>query len=155
MEFSDLIHVIQSLNAPDAFKPRLTLAQWKSLEPYLIKREVLVSELLITQGEIDRTMYFIGRGSVSVFVNGAGDRSNRIAILREGSVVGEPCLFASEPRMANVEAIQDCVVWGLRSPRFAEMAPRLPLLALELMRAAGEVMAIRWRACMENRIPFA
>ena len=158
MEFSDLIFAVQTLNAPDAFKPRLTLAQWKSLEPYLVKREVPASELLITQGDLDRTMYFVGRGSLGVFINAGnagGDRSNRIAILREGSVVGEPCLFTSEPRMANVEAIQNCIVWALRGPRFTEMAQRIPLLALELMRTAGEVMAVRWRACMENKIPFA
>lgn len=155
MEFSDLVYAVQTLNAPDAFRTRLSLAQWKSLEPYLTRHEIPMGEVLIAQGELDRAMYFLGRGSVNVFVNGGAPGENRIAILREGSVVGEPCLFTNEPRMANVEAMQLCTVWALRGPRFDELSQRIPLLALELMRAAGSVMAVRWRACLEGKVPFA
>lgn len=155
MEFADLVYAVQTLNAPDAFKARLTLAQWKSLEPYLTRYEIPAADLIITQGELDRAMYFIGRGTVSVFMSGGIPGDSRIAILREGAVVGEPCLFTNEPRMANVEAIQACTVWALRGPRFDELAQRMPLLALELLRAAGNVMAVRLRASLERRIALA
>ena len=44
--------------------------------------------------------------------------------------------------MANVEAMTPCVVWALRGPRMEELAQRSPALALELLRAAGAVMAV-------------
>jgi CRP/FNR family cyclic AMP-dependent transcriptional regulator len=154
MEFADLVHAIQTLNAEDAFRARFTLDQWKAIAPYLSQHEVNAGSLLIKQGESDRVMYFLGQGSLHVFMTGGPPGSSRIAILRPGSVVGEPGLFSNEPRMANAEAIMTSTVWALRGPRLEELAQRSPVLALELLRAAGAVMAIRMRTALTKQIPL-
>ena len=69
-------------------------------------------------------------------------------------MVGEPGLFNDGPRMANVEAMTACEVWALRGPRLEELAQRNPALALELLRAAGNVMAVRMRANLAKQTPF-
>jgi CRP-like cAMP-binding protein len=145
MEINDLVHAMQTLNAEDAFRPRLTLDQWRVIAPYLTRHDIRAGDLLIKQGDNDRTMYFLGQGSLQVFVTGGPPGSNRIAILRAGSVIGEPGVFGDGARMANVEAMTPCSVWALRGPRLEELAQRSPALALELLRAAGGVMAIRMR----------
>jgi CRP/FNR family cyclic AMP-dependent transcriptional regulator len=48
-----------------------------------------------------------------------------------------------------------CAVWALRGPRLEELAQRSPALALELLRAAGGVMATRMRANLQRQIPFS
>jgi CRP-like cAMP-binding protein len=154
MELNDLVHAIQTLNAEDAFRSRLTLDQWRVISPYLTRHDIRAGDLLIKQGDTDRTMYFLGQGSLQVFVTGGPPGSNRIAILRAGSVVGEPGLFGDGPRMANVEAMTPCAVWALRGPRLEELAARSPALALELLRAAGGVMSTRMRNNMVRQIPF-
>ena len=53
------------------------------------------------------------------------------------------------------EAMTPCVVYALRVPRLEELAQRLPALALELMRAAGGVMATRMRANLAKQTPFS
>jgi CRP/FNR family cyclic AMP-dependent transcriptional regulator len=154
MEFNELVQAMQTLNAEDAFRPRLSLDQWRTIAPYLTRHDIRAGDLLIKQGDTDRTMYFLGQGSLQVFVTGGAPGSNRIAILRTGSVVGEPGMFSDGARMANVEAMTPCAVWALRGPRLEELAQRSPALALELMRAAGGVMAIRMRANLQRQIPF-
>jgi len=154
MEFQQLVQAIQSLNAEDAFRPRLSQDQWRTIAPYLTRHDIRAGDLLIKQGDTDRTMYFLGDGSLQVFVTGGPPGSNRIAILRTGSVVGEPGLFNDGPRMANVEAMTPCAVWALRGPRLEELSQRLPALALELLRAAGGVMAMRMRANLTRQVPF-
>jgi CRP/FNR family cyclic AMP-dependent transcriptional regulator len=154
MEFTELVQAIQSLNAEDAFRPRLTMDQWKNIAPYLSRHDIRAGDLLIKQGDFDRTMYFLGQGSLHVFMTGGAPGSNRIAILRVGSVVGEPSLFGEGPRMANAEAMMPSTVWALRGPRLEELAQRSPALALELLRAAGNVMATRMRANMLRQVPF-
>ncbi len=154
MEITELIQAIQSLNAEDAFRPRLTAEQWRAIAPYLSRHEIRAGDLLIKQGDVDRAMYFLAQGSLQIFVSGAPPGAHRIAILRSGSVVGEPGLFGDSPRMANVEAMTPCVVFALRGPRLEELAQRLPALALELLRAAGGVMATRMRANLAKQTPF-
>ncbi len=154
MDIAPLVQAMQTLNAEDAFRPRLTLDQWRVIAPFLTRHEIRAGDLLIKQGDADRSMYMLAQGSLQVFVSGGAPGSNRIAILRAGSVVGEPGLFNDGPRMANVEAMTACEVWALRGPRFEELAQRNPALALELLRSAGNVMAVRMRANLAKQVPF-
>ena len=154
MDINDLVQAIQTLNSEDAFKARLSPEQWRIVAPYLTRHELRSGDLLIKQGDTDRSTYFLSQGSLQVFVTGGAPGSSRIAILRAGSIVGEPGLFSDGHRMANVEAMTACVVWALRGPRLEELAQRSPALALELLRAAGGVMATRMRAAMSKQIPF-
>ena len=154
MDINDLVQAIQTLNSEDAFKARLSPEQWRIVAPYLTRHELRSGDLLIKQGDTDRSTYFLSQGSLQVFVTGGAPGSSRIAILRAGSIIGEPGLFSDGYRMANVEAMTACVVWALRGPRLEELAQRSPALALELLRAAGGVMATRMRAAMSKQIPF-
>ena len=154
MDIDELVKAVQTLNADDAFRARLTLDNWRTIAPYLARYEIRPGDLLIKQGDADRSMYFLAQGSMQIFVTGGPPGSNRIAILRAGSVVGEPGLFGDSPRMANVEAMTPCVIYALRCPRLEELAQRLPALALELLRTAGGVMAVRMRATMAKQTPF-
>jgi CRP-like cAMP-binding protein len=149
MDIQSLYDAVHSLNAADAFKPRLPLEQWSTLQAYLTRHEVRAGDLLLTQGEHDRTLYLLESGSLQVFVTQPKPASSRLSILRAGSVVGEAGLFSDQPRMANVEAMTPCVVWALRGPRYEELASRHPALALELVRAAAAVMGVRMRSNIE------
>jgi CRP-like cAMP-binding protein len=155
---SELIHVVQTLNAPDAFRPRIGPEQWRVITQYLTRHDIRAGDLLIKQGEGERTMYLLERGSLQVFVTvsaGAAPGSRRVAILRPGAVVGEAGLFGEGPRMANVEAMTACVVWALRGPRFEEMAARQPALAFEVVRAAAAVLAARMRENLRANVPVS
>ena len=154
MTHEDLLQAIQSLNAEDAFRPRLDPSQWRTFLQYLTRHELRASDLLVKQGEVDRTLYFLGQGTLQVYaVGGPGGGGSKIAILRPGGMCGEPGLFADGPRTANVEAMTPCVIWAMRLPRFEEMAARVPAIALEVLRAAGGVMATRMRANMTRQMP--
>jgi CRP/FNR family cyclic AMP-dependent transcriptional regulator len=155
MGIDDLVKVVQTLNAEDAFRARLSSEQWRTLAPYLGRHEIRAGDLLTKQGETDRAMYFLGQGSMQVFVRGGPPGSHRVSILRAGAVVGETGLFGESPRMANVEAMTPCIVWALTGPRMEELGQRSPALALELLRAAGAVMAARMRAHISRQMPIA
>ncbi|GAP37848.1 cyclic nucleotide-binding domain-containing protein [Piscinibacter sakaiensis] len=154
MDLSELVEAIDTLNAPDAFKCGFTLLQWQTIENYLIPFEMKAGEVLIEQGETDRVCYFLGRGSLQVYVTGGPPGASRIAIVRAGAIVGEPSLFGDQPRMASVSTLTPCTLWALSGQRFEQMAQRVPALALDFLRAAGNVMAIRMRATLVRQTPF-
>ena len=154
-DISDLIQSVQTLNAEDAFRPRIGTELWRTLASYLSRHEIRAGDLLIKHGDRERTMYLLERGSLQVFISREKPGAQRIAILRSGSVVGEAGLFGEGPRMANVEAMTPCVVWALRGPRLEELVARVPPLAYEVVRAAAAVLAARLRANMENSVPVS
>ena len=150
MDIQELYDAVHTLNSPDAFKPRLTLEQWRMFQTFLTRYDIRAGDLLVKQEDHDRTMYLLERGTLQVFVNNPKPGVSRLSILRAGSVVGEAGLFSDQPRMANVEAMTACVVWSLRGPRLEELMARNPIVALELVRAAAAVMGVRMRANIEQ-----
>ena len=136
MGIDELVQAVQTLNTEDAFRPRLSHDQWRAIAPYLGRHEIRAGELLIKQGDADRSMYLLGQGTMQVYMSVGPSGTNRVAILRAGAVVGESGLFGDTPRMASVEAMTPSIVWALRGPRMEELAQRSPALALEVLRAA-------------------
>ncbi len=155
MEIDQLVQSVESLRTEDAFHPRLSLAQWRTLARYLSVHRLSAGDLLLRQGEVDRSVYFVHAGSLHVYVNDAPPGSFRVALLRPGSLVGESGLFSDAPHTAQVEALVPSVVWGLHSPRFEELTQRVPSIALEVMRAAGAVMAVRLRSHVADQVAVA
>src|SRR5678809_1625358 len=90
MDIDELVKAVQTLNADDAFRARLTLDNWRVIAPYLARYEIRAGDLLIKQGDADRSMYFISQGSMQVFVTGGPPGSNKVAILRA-------CLLYTSP----------------------------------------------------------
>ncbi len=60
MDFNQLVQAVQSLNAEDAFRPRLDAGQWQTLSQYLTRHDVRPGDLIIKQGDRgDRAMYLL------------------------------------------------------------------------------------------------
>lgn len=154
MDITTLVHAVQTLNAADAFKAGLGAQHWQTLEPYLARHSLRAGDLLIRQGDADRSAYLLEQGNLQVYVSGGPPGRSRIAILRPGSLVGESALFAEVPRTANVEAMTPCVAWALSVVRLEELCARAPSLALQLLRAAGAVMAVRMRDNLARGLPL-
>lgn len=154
MPITTLVQAVQTLNAEDAFRPRFDMEQWRILGAYFVRQEFRSGQTVIRQGQFERSMYFLEQGSMQVFVDQAAPGKQRIALLRAGAVVGEPAMFASVPRMANVEAMSPCVAWELGGIRLDELSLSKPAIALEFLRAAGAVMAVRMRLNLERGLPL-
>ncbi|WP_374675295.1 cyclic nucleotide-binding domain-containing protein [Ideonella sp.] len=153
MAVDHLLQAVQTLNAADAFRPRLDASQWRVIVPFLQEFKLRSGDLLIRHRDVDRVCYLLESGTLQVYVPDAGPVRRPVAILRPGSVVGEPALFTDTPRMAQVEAMSPAVVWGLSRHRFDEFSQRQPEMAVEFLRAAGAVMVERMRANLERGMP--
>jgi len=150
-----LIEAVKSLNADDALPLRYTMAHWQALVPYLTRHEVRAGDRVVQFGDNDRVMFLVESGNFQVYVPEPTPVRRPVNIVRAGAVLGEPALFVDAPRMAQVEAMSSGVIWALARSRFEEFAQRQPQLALELLRAAGAVMALRMRANLERGLPQA
>jgi CRP-like cAMP-binding protein len=115
---------------------------WSQLLPYLHPAQIAASQVLISQGARDRTVYFIESGSLSVHYEDAAGRI-RLAIVGPGSAVGEGSFFSHAPRNATVQAARPSRVWAMTPQRFSELAKHHPQTALAVTLALGALVAER------------
>ena len=141
----DLTGLIQAIHlgaAEDGMNNLLSPEQWDLLAPYLRPVDLPAGQVLFAQGTLDRSLYLIESGSLSVHYEDEKQRL-RLAIVGPGSVVGEGAFFSHRPRSATVQAGAASRLWALTALRFAELANRQPAVALQLAMAAGAVQAKR------------
>ncbi|HXE21498.1 MAG TPA: cyclic nucleotide-binding domain-containing protein [Rhodoferax sp.] len=138
----DLIRAVALDNAYDALHLPLSTAQWDLLGSFLQPFALAQGQVLIEQGAMDRTLYFIESGTLSVHYEDEEGRMT-LAMVGAGSVVGEGAFFSHQARNASAVGSGPCKLWCLTPIRFAELANRQPALALTVALALGEIIAKR------------
>ncbi len=137
-----LVQAISQAATEDSMGNMLSQQQWDSLLPYLRPMELPAGQVLFAQGTMERTLYLVESGSLTVHYEDEQQRV-RLAIVGPGSVVGEGAFFSHRPRSATVQAGASTKLWNLTAIRFAEFANRHPAVALQLVMAIGAVQAKR------------
>jgi len=75
----------------------------------LKRREYPAGTKIISEGETQRTFFFIGRGRVVVSTNNYEGRRVYLTSLADGDCFGEQAFFSGEPRNASVEAMEPVI----------------------------------------------
>jgi CRP/FNR family transcriptional regulator, cyclic AMP receptor protein len=137
-----LMEAIAQNTVEESLGKAMTAPHWAALAPFLLPFSLAQNQMLIAQGSVDRTLYFLESGSLTVHYE---DESGRVhlAILNAGSVVGEAGFFADMPRNATVQAASDCRLWNLTHSRFTDLSLKVPRVALALALALGAIVSKR------------
>ena len=96
-DVNGLVRAISHNHSNDNFAPAMTPMQWELLGSYMQPFALMPSQVLIEQGAQDRTLYMIESGSLSVHYEDDKGRV-RLAIVAQGSAVGEGAFFSRQPR---------------------------------------------------------
>jgi SulP family sulfate permease len=121
---------------------------------YFERREVSSGTEILRQGERSEGLFFVERGSVSVWLELEGGRRIRLRTMRAGTVIGELGLYLGQPRNATVVADSDCVVQHLGRGSLDRLLDERPevaarfhffmvrMLAERLVMANGAIRAL-------------
>jgi CRP-like cAMP-binding protein len=137
-----LAEAVRSNSSDDTLGRFLPEATWDVLANYLSEEKVDRGHILMAQGALDRTLYFVESGVLRVH-RGRQNSELQLAILGPGSVVGEGAFFSHVERNATVQATQPCVLWALTPRKFEKMSKEHPAAALGLAMALGAVVSTR------------
>ena len=113
--------------------------RWTILGEHLHAASLPRGHLLISQGAMDRKLYFLESGSLKVEIKTAAGFTQ----LAPGTVVGEGSFFSHLSRSSSVIAYSDCKVWELSTESFALLSKQHPTVALALSMALGAIIATR------------
>jgi CRP/FNR family transcriptional regulator, cyclic AMP receptor protein len=137
-----LVEAVTANTVEDSLGKYVTPPQWDAMSPFLQPFTLAQSQVLIAQGALDRTLYFLESGSLSVHFEDSTGRVH-LAIVSAGSAVGEGGFFSQLPRNATVQAVGECKVWNMTYIRFLELSQKLPRVALSLSMALGAIITKR------------
>ena len=126
--------------------PQWSEANWVDLLGRAVPRRVHASEIIISRGAEERSLYFTAAGEFEVgsaYIGGFSITS--LANIPEGSVFGEQSFFDALPRSANVWAHTAGELLILPFENYLAFAEARPLLARDLLFALSRVLSLRLR----------
>jgi len=149
--------VILARGAGDALTGEIALDRLSALEgltesevavvgALLVRRVYSPGEVVIKEGSLDRDLFLISRGTVSVRVELPGHgRGRRLASFSAGTVFGEVALLDREPRSATVTADEEAVCYVLSEDAFHALVRDHHAIAITLLTNLGRELSRRLR----------
>ncbi|MDR2128197.1 MAG: cyclic nucleotide-binding domain-containing protein [Burkholderiaceae bacterium] len=141
-DLQGLIDAIAAGGSYDQIPLRLDAGQWDVLAGYLRPRAAKAGEVLIRQGALDRALYFLASGTLTVHLQGVNGQM-RLVVLAPGTAVGEGAFFSGAPRTATVVATRDSQLWCLSYEDFCTLAEQRSDVALQIALACAAVSVQR------------
>ncbi|MGQ9705532.1 MAG: cyclic nucleotide-binding domain-containing protein [bacterium] len=123
---------------------RLTEDERNLVRDKFIERRAKDGEIIINEGEIGSSMFFIVDGEVKIFRGHLG-RKIELAVLKSGNFFGEMALLDEFPRSASVSAIGDCILYELSKKNFNEIVENYPSLGLKITLTIANELSKRIR----------
>lgn len=126
--------------------PELDEHSWSRMFTYATRRRFSKNEIVIKEGEVDRSLYIVGSGALQAVVPGSRWRFNpRPTVMGPGAVFGEVAFFDGKPRSAGVHGIADGELLVLSFEAFEVFAAKEPALARTVLVELGRILATRLR----------
>ncbi len=124
----------------------LTPAERELVGRTLGRRVYQRGDIVIKEGDTDRSLFMISKGTASVKVSLAGQaREKRLASFSPGAVFGEVALLDEEPRSATVTADEELVCYVLDEARFRALTREHPSVAIKLLTNLSRELSRRLR----------
>ena len=124
----------------------LTEAEADLVAARLRREHYRAGDIVIRQGDTDRSLFIMVKGTTTVRVGVAGrDRQVRLASYSRGTVFGEMALLDRQPRSATVTADDDVVCYVLSEEAFGELTEKHPLIAIRLLANLARELSVRLR----------
>ena len=103
-------------------------------------------EIVIRQGDSDRSLYIVADGTTTVRVTiGGTERQVRLASYARGTIFGEMALLDRQPRSATVTAENEVVCYVLSEKAFETLIAEHPLIAVRLLANVARELSVRLR----------
>jgi hypothetical protein len=116
------------------------------IAPRLRRAGYKPGEIVIRQGDRDRSVYIVASGTTTVRVNAAGsERQVRLASYARGTMFGEMALLDGQPRSATVIAENDVVCYVLSEEAYDALIAEHPLIAVRLLSNIARELSARLR----------
>jgi len=116
------------------------------LQQKLTRKTFSKGEIILKEGDTDRTLIFLAKGSVSVRIHlPESDRDKRLVTYSSGVTFGEMAFLDGSPRSADVWSDEESEAYLLSPDEFAVLQDETPQIAVKLIRNIALELSERLR----------
>lgn len=127
------------------FLPHLDDDGWDRLFAVTTLTGYATGDAIMTESDTDRRLCLLLHGRAEVTAQRPDGSRQQIAVIEEGTVIGEQSFLDGLPRSAHVTALSPCSVRTLDPAEFEKLKHSDPELALALISDIGRVLSLRSR----------
>lgn len=124
--------------------PHWTVGEWEKLLARTTPQPFRAGEVVIQQGALDRSLFFVASGTLDVAMTSPGG-VEPLAQVGAGSVVGEQAFFDGQPRSANVTGTSDGVLLRIGFREFEKFGKEEQALSRDVLNALARILSTRLR----------
>ncbi len=111
----------------------LTFDEMMEVASITISRKYKKGEMIFLQGDREKKLYVIHKGSVKISRISSSGKEQVIRILGPGEFLGELSLFNNEPYANNAEAIEDAMVCIIEGDELKSLMAKYPTIAFKVL----------------------
>jgi CRP-like cAMP-binding protein len=98
----------------------------KNSNIFLNGRKSLAKTMLLQEGQISRTMFFIEKGCLRTWINNDGKEITTQFFFEGDSVSSIESFRTNQPSLYSIESIEPCILQTIITKRFSEYFRELP-----------------------------
>ena len=123
----------------------LTVAEADTLGTLMPRLHARAGQTLIREGEVGDWMLLVLSGTVDVYKTSKSGGMSRLAVIMQGTAVGEMSMLDAAPRNATCVAIEDVAAGVLTRTMIAHLIQDHPVIGAKLLVKLTQLLAQRLR----------
>ncbi|OJW36859.1 MAG: cyclic nucleotide-binding protein [Sphingobacteriales bacterium 46-32] len=108
--------------------------EWDTFKHLFKRREVPAKTILLQEGEISRTMFFIEKGCLRTLVNNDGKEITTQFFFEGDKVSSIESFMTNQPSLYSIESLEPCILQTIPQKDFQNVLAHLPEIKEEMQK---------------------
>jgi CRP-like cAMP-binding protein len=106
--------------------------EWEEFKHFFKRQEVPAKTMLLQEGQISRTMFFIEKGCLRTWINNDGKEITTQFFFEGDSVSSIESFRTSQPSLYSIESLEPCILLTISQKDFQNILESSPELKMKL-----------------------
>ncbi|HLT52929.1 MAG TPA: Crp/Fnr family transcriptional regulator [Flavobacteriaceae bacterium] len=102
--------------------------RWRIFKPLFVQKEVPAKTILLEEGNVSRTMFFIEKGCLRTWINNNGKDITTQFFFEGDGVSSIESFMTNKPSLYTIESIEPCIIQTITQKDFQETLKNSPEL---------------------------
>jgi CRP/FNR family transcriptional regulator, cyclic AMP receptor protein len=118
----------------------MSATELEAMKPLFSEKTVQRGEVILLEGELSDTLFFVAAGAVKVFKTSAQGKEQILSIARPGEALNDIPIFDGGTNPINAQALGPVTLYNLKKERLQNIMQQYPKMALNTSKVLAQRM---------------